>query len=80
MSSERGALEPASAADSGPACDRCGDPIRGERAFRLSSEPSPALADRYEPVSRSYCPDCVAAVGMLAFAPAARARSPTRSE
>ncbi|RQH01771.1 hypothetical protein [Natrarchaeobius oligotrophus] len=46
-------------------CDRCGDPVSRDRVIRLSSEPCPALEGRYVAVTKPYCPDCVAAVGML---------------
>ncbi|RQH03433.1 hypothetical protein [Natrarchaeobius oligotrophus] len=50
-----------------PVCDRCGEPIPNDRVIRLSSEPCPALERRYVAVTKPYCPDCVAAVGMLAL-------------
>ncbi|MEY7851838.1 hypothetical protein AB7C87_21850 [Natrarchaeobius sp. A-rgal3] len=48
-------------------CDRCDDPIREDRVIHISSEPCAELADRYRPTTETYCPDCVAAIGMLAF-------------
>ncbi|RQG90668.1 hypothetical protein [Natrarchaeobius chitinivorans] len=68
MSSRSDAADAASSdGPPGPVCDRCGDPIREDRVFRLSSEPCPALAGRYEAVTKTYCPDCVAGIGMLAL-------------
>ncbi|WP_124191214.1 hypothetical protein [Natrarchaeobius oligotrophus] len=61
-------------------CDRCGDPVPPERVIRLSSEPCSELANRYAAVSRAYCPDCVAGIGMLGFAVETRARSSARSD
>lgn len=62
------------------ACHRCGESIYDDRMIRLSSEPCPALDDRYEAVTRSYCPDCVAGIGMLAVATDPGTRSPTEAE
>ncbi|MWV41413.1 hypothetical protein [Natrialba sp. INN-245] len=59
-------------------CDRCDEPVRDDRVIRLSAKPCPELADRYESVRQVYCPDCVAAVGMLEFAAGARAVSSTK--
>ncbi|TYT63234.1 hypothetical protein [Natrialba swarupiae] len=59
-------------------CDRCDEPVRDDRVSRLSADPCPELTDRYESVRRVYCPDCVAAVGMLEFAAGARAVSSTK--
>ncbi|RQH03346.1 hypothetical protein [Natrarchaeobius oligotrophus] len=61
--------DPAASADdlADPVCDRCGDPVPGERVIRLSSEPCSALEGRYAAVTKVCCPDCVAAVGMLAL-------------
>ncbi|MEY7850466.1 hypothetical protein AB7C87_14860 [Natrarchaeobius sp. A-rgal3] len=56
-------------------CDRCDEPVRDDRVIRLSADPCPELADRYESVRRVYCPDCVAAIGMLEFAANARTAS-----
>ncbi|MEY7849086.1 hypothetical protein AB7C87_07780 [Natrarchaeobius sp. A-rgal3] len=55
-----------------PVCDRCSEPIPAERVISLSSEPCHELADRYAAVTRTYCPDCIAAIGMLEFTPEAR--------
>ncbi|RQG96771.1 hypothetical protein [Natrarchaeobius oligotrophus] len=58
------------------ACDRCGDPISERRVISLSSQPCPALADSYAAVTKAYCPDCVAGIGMLALVDEPRARTP----
>ncbi|WP_124177151.1 hypothetical protein [Natrarchaeobius halalkaliphilus] len=78
MSSERETAD-ASSDDtaSGLVCGRCDDPIRRDRVIRLSTEPCPELAERYEPVAKPYCSDCIAAIGMLAFATHPRSRCPT---
>ncbi|QLG49881.1 hypothetical protein [Natrinema halophilum] len=61
-------------------CDRPGEAVRGDRVIRVSSEPCPDLADRYRAVSRSYCPDCVAGIGLLAVSTDTMARLPTKTE
>lgn len=50
------------------ACDRCDRDIEVDRWIRLSTQPGPGLAGHYVAVSRSWCPDCVAAVGLLELA------------
>ncbi|RQG99997.1 hypothetical protein [Natrarchaeobius oligotrophus] len=74
MSSGREVADPKSADGLESVCDRCGDPVPSERMIRLSSEPCPELEGRYAAVTKSYCPDCVAGIGMLAFVTEARAR------
>ncbi|WP_165875340.1 hypothetical protein [Natrarchaeobius chitinivorans] len=56
-----------------PVCDRCGKPIPSERVIHLSSEPCRELAGRYAAVTRTYCPNCIAGIGMLEFTREARA-------
>ncbi|RQG94578.1 hypothetical protein [Natrarchaeobius chitinivorans] len=80
MSSEREAAGAESVDDSELRCDRCGDPIRENRVIHLSSDPCPALAGRYVAVTETYCPDCVAGIGMLAFVAETRARSSPKPE
>ncbi|RQG93813.1 hypothetical protein [Natrarchaeobius chitinivorans] len=63
-----------------PVCDRCGDPIPAERVIFLSSEPCAALADRYDPVTATYCPDCIAGIGMLALGAETRAPASMEAE
>ncbi|RQG90339.1 hypothetical protein EA462_10215 [Natrarchaeobius halalkaliphilus] len=55
-------------------CGRCGDSVPAARVIHLSSEPCPELTGHYESVTKSFCSDCVAAVGMLEFTAAARSR------
>ncbi|WP_124190697.1 hypothetical protein [Natrarchaeobius oligotrophus] len=80
MSSGRESADAAS--DGAPefVCDRCGDVRPADRVIRLSSEPCPALADRYDPVVRTWCADCVAGIGLLAFSVETRARPPVEPE
>ncbi|RQH00977.1 hypothetical protein [Natrarchaeobius oligotrophus] len=79
MSTSHGAADAGSADGSELVCDRCDDPVPPDRVIRLSSEPCSELADRYAAVTRPHCPDCVAAVGMLAFAAETRAHAPVES-
>ncbi|RQG92400.1 hypothetical protein [Natrarchaeobius chitinivorans] len=57
-------------------CARCDDPLCEERMVYLSSRPCPELADSYAAVTKAYCPDCIAGIGMLAFTAEARAHAP----
>ncbi|RQG92396.1 hypothetical protein [Natrarchaeobius chitinivorans] len=81
MSSRREAADATRTDDpSESVCDRCGDPVPEDRILRLSVEPCPELAGRYEAVTATYCPDCVAGIGHLSFAARPRGHPPTDSE
>ncbi|RQH01913.1 hypothetical protein [Natrarchaeobius oligotrophus] len=79
MSSANDAADTAGVDRPATVCDRCGDRLPEDRVIRLSSDPCPALADRYEGVAETCCPDCIAGIGMLAFTAEARAFAETRS-
>ncbi|WP_254864481.1 hypothetical protein [Halovivax gelatinilyticus] len=48
-------------------CYRCDRDVATEYYFRLSATPRSATRDRFRPVTRTCCPDCVAALGLLEF-------------
>ncbi|RQG97705.1 hypothetical protein [Natrarchaeobius chitinivorans] len=67
MSSGREAADAGSTDRLECVCDRCGDPVRADRVIRISSEPCPELDGRYAAVTKPFCPDCVAGIGLLEF-------------
>ncbi|RQG97925.1 hypothetical protein [Natrarchaeobius chitinivorans] len=63
-----------------PVCDRCDDRIPEERVLYLSSQPCPELEEQDAAVTRTYCPDCIAGIGLLEFAREDRTCSSTKSD
>jgi len=55
-------------------CYRCDQPIDPGRWIRLAAQPGPGVADTYNTSSRTCCPDCVAAIGLLEVAVDRRSR------
>ncbi|WP_247731038.1 hypothetical protein [Halovivax limisalsi] len=52
----------------GRACERCGQELTDAHSVRLVAVHEGAHADRYRDVEKHVCGDCVAALGLLAFA------------
>ncbi|MEY7848132.1 hypothetical protein AB7C87_02890 [Natrarchaeobius sp. A-rgal3] len=61
-------------------CDRCGDPVGDDRVIYLQAVPCVELTERYASVTEPYCPDCIAAIGMLSFSTGPRGHAPTNSD
>ncbi len=61
-------------------CYRCGESVPAGRILAVSTSPGPDLAERYAAVTRACCPDCAAAIGMLALTGEARVDSSTGSD
>ncbi|MWV40213.1 hypothetical protein [Natrialba sp. INN-245] len=61
-------------------CARCSDPIADGQVIYLQAVPCVELTERYGSVTEPYCPDCIAAIGMLSFSTATRGHAPTNSD
>ncbi|WP_459887940.1 hypothetical protein [Halostagnicola bangensis] len=79
--SSAGSEDGASVDRSPPAvCYRCGESVPAGRVLAVSTSPGPDLAERYAAVTRACCPDCAAAIGMLALSNGPRAGSSAGSD